>query len=261
MRSFPYDAHIHTDATGGRDNLAEVLRAAEAQGLELAVIAAGQPVTGETATGDDLRDRVREIVQADGTSPVLTIPAIETEIADARGTIALSASLGGLAPVVYAALGGRTQGIAFDPPASKQRYLSNIFEALLGAVQNPLVTALARPFNIGQFPAPLPPSQMPRSALTDLAAAMDESGVAFELSNRMHWWFPELSVAEFIGEYAALMSVFSRRNVKFVVSSDARSAGAVGNLGFVLRLMEEAGVERSQVIDLPRMIRSGRAGD
>ena len=256
MRSFPYDAHIHTDATGGRDSLAEVIRAAEAQGLELAVIAAGQ-----TDGGDDLRDRVREIVEADGMSTVLVVPAIETEMGDARGTIALSASLGGLAPVVYAALGGRTQGIAFDPPASKQRYLNNIFEALLSAVENPLVTALARPFNIGQFPAPLPPSQMPRSGLSDLAAAMDENGVAFELSNRMHWWFPEVSVDEFIGEYAALVSVFSQRNVKFVVSSDARSAGAVGNQGFVLRLMEAAGVERSQVIDLPRMIRGGRADD
>jgi putative hydrolase len=260
MRGFPYDAHIHTDATGGRDSLVEVVRAAEAQGLELAVIATAETPANETADGEDLRDRVREIVRADVLSPVLIVPAIETQIADAQGKISLNGSLGRLAPVVYTALGGRTDGIALNPPASKQRYLSNIFQALLAAVQNPLVTALARPFNIGQFPAPLSPSQMPRSALTELAAAMDEYDVAFELSNQMHWWFPELSVEEFIGEYAALVSVFSRRNVKFVVSSDAMSAGAVGNQGFVLRLMEEAGVERSQVIDLLRMIKSGRAG-
>ncbi len=250
MSAFPYDAHIHTNVSEGRDSLREMIRAAEAAQLQLAVVADSYELAG-----DDLRDRVRDIVKADATTGVMIVPAIETAILDSAGTIALSKELASLAPVVYAHFGGRTQGIAHDPPASKYRYLANIFEALLGAVNDPVITALARPFNIGQFPAPMAPSQLPRSGLDELAAAMFESEVAFEITNQMHWWFPELSVDEFTREYAGLLSVFSARNVKFLVSSDARSAGAVGNLDYVVRLMKEAGVEKSQVIDLPQLIR------
>jgi len=51
------------------------------------------------------------------------------------------------------------------------------------------------------------------------------------------------------------LGIFCARNVKFLVSSDARCAGAVGNLDYVVRLMKAAGVERSQVVDLPQLIR------
>ncbi len=250
MSGFPYDAHVHTNVCEGRDSLAEVIRAAEAVELELVVVA-----DSYEAAGDDLRDRIRAVVKADGAAHVMVVPGIETAILDAAGGIAIVKESARLAPVVYAHFGGRTHGIAHDPPASKQRYLDNIFNSVTGAVTNPAITALARPFNIGQFPAPLTPSQLPRSGLAEVAAAMAEAEVAFEISNRMHWWFPELSVDEFTREYTDLMSVFAARNVKFLVSSDARSSDAVGNLHYVLRLMREAGIERSQVIDLPQLVR------
>lgn len=250
MSAFPYDAHVYTDVSEGRDSLREVVRAAEAAELELLVI-----VDSYERAGDDLRDRAREAVRANGETQLLIVPGIETAIRDAVGNIGLTAELARLAPVVYAHLSGRTRGIAADPPASKARYLSNLFQALFGVVSKRTVTALARPFNIGQFPAPLTPSQLPRSALDELAGAMAEHDVAFEISNQMHWWFPELAVDELTAEYAELMAVFAARKVKFIVGSEARSAGAVGHLTYATRLMKTAGVERSQVIDLPRFIR------
>ncbi len=251
MNDFPYDGHIYSNTCGGRDSLTEMIRGAEAVGLELAVVAESLE-----ARGLDVRDRVRAVVQAGVASTIKVAPALETAVLDPAGALSLPESIVGLTPLVYAYLGGRSVGIAIDPPASRTRYLSNIFTALHGAVENPAVTALARPFNTGQFPAPLTPGELPKSALDELAMAMFEKDVAFEISNRMHWWFPEQGVDEFTSEYAGLMGIFGRRNVKFIVSSDACGAEGVGNLRYVKRLMVAAGVEKSQVIDLPQYLRN-----
>lgn len=251
MNDFPYDGHIYSNTCGGRDSLAEMIRGAEAIGLDLAVVA-----ESIEASGADVRDRVRAVVQAAVASNIKIAPAIETAIIDPAGAISLHENIQGLTPLVYAYLGGRSSGIAIDPPASRTRYFSNIFRALHGAVGNSAVTALARPFNLGQFPAPLTPGELPKNALDELAVAMFERDVAFEVSNRIHWWFPEQGVQEFTSEYAELMGIFGRRNVKFIVSSDACGVEGVGNLRYVKRLMVASGVEKSQVIDLPKYLRN-----
>jgi histidinol phosphatase-like PHP family hydrolase len=48
--------------------------------------------------------------------------------------------------------------------------------------------------------------------------------------------------------------------VKFVVGSDAHSAGAVGNLRYCQLLMSAAGIGLSQLVDLKRMALARRAG-
>ncbi|MFO7946474.1 MAG: hypothetical protein R6V19_06660 [Armatimonadota bacterium] len=249
MTTIPYDGHIHTDTGRGRDSLLELTRAAEAAELTLAVLADSY----ETVS-DDVRDRARAIVDANTRSSVRIVPGLEVAIRNESGFVDLPDGHARLFPVVFAALGGRTEGIAVDPPAGKDRYISHLFQALFGVVEKKTITALARPFNIGQFPAPLSPSQLPVSGLEDLAAAMAEHETAFEISNQIHWWFPEMDVSEFTNEYADLVAIFGHRNVKFIISSDATSAGGVGNTLYARRLMKAAGVEKSQVIDLPKMI-------
>jgi len=64
-----------------------------------------------------------------------------------------------------------------------------------------------------------------------------------------------MTVQEFTQEYVRLLRVFSEEGVKFVVSSEAQCAGAVGNLRFCRVLMNEAGIELSQLVDLERMAR------
>ncbi|MFP3904500.1 MAG: hypothetical protein ACLFWB_09705 [Armatimonadota bacterium] len=249
MTMIPYDGHIHTDTGRGRDSLLELIRAAEAAELELVVLA-----DSYESVSDDARDRARVIVEANAKSSVRIVPGLEVAIRNESGFVDLPDGHARLFPVVFAALGGRTEGIALDPPADKNRYISHLFRALFGVVEKKTITAIARPFNIGQFPAPLSPSQLPVSGLQDLATAMAEHETAFEISNQIHWWFPELDVAEFTAEYADLMAIFGDRNVKFIISSDATCAGGVGNTIYARRLMKEAGVEKSQVINLPKMI-------
>jgi len=244
---FPYDAHVHTNVSDGRNSLEECVREAEAVGLELMVVTDHYwPEDG------DMRERVRPIIQADAGSPVRVVPGAECQIMDARGTLPLDEDEAALVQFVLADFGGRTKGIGLDPPARTDRFIANVFQALLAVTANPRVDALAHPFNLGRFPATVTPGQLPRSGLREVAAACFERDVAFEIMNQMCFWYPDLKVDQFTREYVDLLALFAEGNVKFVLGSDAHSAGAVGNVRWSLRAMAMAGIEKSQVVDLPR---------
>lgn len=245
--SIPYDCHTHTVFSDGRSSVEENVRQAEAMGLELIVIS-----DHYYPQRDDLSTRVERILAADEASPIRVVPGMEVTVQDASGTVPLTDSEAHLVQFVLADLGGSTRGIAVDPPANIERYLDNVFRAVLGVIQNPLVDALAHPFNLGRFPAMVTPAQLPRSALREVAAAMFERDVAFEIMNQMSWWFPDQPTVQFSFEYADLLALMAEANVKFVLGSDAHSCGAVGAQGWSLRAMDLAGIGKSQVLDLPR---------
>lgn len=250
---FPYDAHTHTTMSDGRNSLEENVRCAEAVGLEVLVVS--DHYYPERL---DLRDYVRAVVEADAASPVKVVPGIEVAVQDSEGRLRLTSEDRALVRYVLADIGGATRGIAVDPPASLDRFCANVFRALLAVVQNPLVDALAHPFNLGRFPANVTPAQLPRSGLRELAAAMFEHDVAFEIMNQMCWWFPDVPVHQFSLEYADVLALFAEQNVKFVIGSDAHSCGAVGNDRWCQHVMRLAGIERSQVLDLSRRFGVGQ---
>ncbi len=244
---FPYDAHTHTNVSDGRNSVEENVRAAEAVGLELVVIS-----DHYWPENNDMEDRVQAIVTADEQSCVKVIPGAECMIMDSSGTIALDDYEGRLVRFVHVEFGGRPRGIGLDPPANVDRLLANIFGALTAVAQNPLVDSIAHPFNLGRFATPLSPGQLPRSGLHEVAAVLFENDVAFEIMNQMPFWYPDMPVAQFTAEYADIIGLFGSANVKFVLGSDAHSAGAVGNVRWCQRVMRMAGIEKSQVLDLPR---------
>ncbi|MEN6303418.1 MAG: PHP domain-containing protein [Armatimonadia bacterium] len=247
MMAIPYDCHTHTNMSDGRSSVEENVLMAEATGLELVVIS-----DHYWPHDDDLSARVARIVAADAASTIKVVAGMEVQIRDHLGTLALTESEATLVQFVLADMGGTTKGIAVDPPAQIERYLDNVFRATLAAVQNPLVDALAHPFNLGRFPAQVTPGQLPRTGLREVAAALYETDTAFEIMNQMPWWYPDMPVAQFTLEYADVLALMAEKNVKFVLGSDAHSCGAVGNHGWCRRVMELAGIEKSQVVDLPR---------
>jgi len=245
--AIPYDCHTHTTFSDGRNSVEENVRQAEAMGLELVVIT--DHLWPDT---DDLSTHVQRIVAADAESPIHVIPGLEVTVQDAMGTVPLTDHDAGLVRFVLADIGGCTRGVAIDPPADVGRYLSNIFRTTLAMVENPLVHALAHPFNLGRFPATVTPAQLPRSGLREVGAALFEADKAFEIMNQMSWWYPDMSERQFTLEYAELLAVIAEQNAKFVLGSDAHSCGAVGAQGWCRRVMELAGIEKSQLVDLPR---------
>jgi histidinol phosphatase-like PHP family hydrolase len=242
-----YDCHTHTNFSDGRNGVEENVRQAEAMGLDLIVIA-----DHYYPHHTDLSERVERILSADAASPIMVIPGMEVTISDAEGTLHLTERDAKLVRWVLADMGGSTRGIAVDPPADLTRYLDNVFRATLGAIQNPLVNAIALPYNLGRFAATVPPAQLPRQALREVAAALFQHDTAFEIMNQMSWWYPDMPTEQFTLEYADLLALIAEANVKFVLGSDAHSCGAVGAQGWCRRVMELAGIEKSQVMDLPK---------
>ena len=154
---------------------------------------------------------------------------------------------------MLAHLSERTAGIGHDVPVRWERLVDNIFACLLGVVDEGRCNVLAYPFNLGRFPAPITPAQLPVERVEQLGDAMADAEIACELSNRAWWWYPELSVGQFTEDFAQVLQAFSRCGVKFIAGSDSREVSGVGNLRYVQRLMGAAGVELSQLVDLTRL--------
>jgi len=245
---FSYDAHVHTSLGEGQDPPPVCLRAAEATGLTTLAF------TDHYAQEESrLSQRLEAYAQAAATSSVRVIPGAVCEILDPQGRLTLEESAGQRFSLVLAQISALTEGVAHAIPVRLDSLLDNLLSALVGACRRPQVNVLAVPFNLGRFPAALTPEQIPSSLLEELAGVMREEEVAFEISNMMWTWYPDLPLDEFSEQYARLLMSFMREGVKFVVGSGARSAAAVGNLRYVARLTELAGVERSQLVDISRL--------
>ena len=253
--NFPYDAHMHTRFSDGRNDAEEMVRAAEACGLSC--IALTDHLFPSTPQGT-LLQWVREAERLDAGSPVKVLAGVEGVILDTEGCVSVDARAAAAVKVVLVDLGSLTRGIASDPPANSQRFEERVCAAIANAASNPVVDAIAHPFNLGRFGAVLSPAQFSRSNLRRVARAMAEANVAFELMNQMPWWYPQMSVRDFTSEYAFLLRVFSNEGVKFIVGSDAHSCCGVGNLHYCATLMREAGIEMSQLVDLERMAAARR---
>lgn len=248
IRDFPYDAHVCTSLSLGADDPAECVRAAAAAGLR--AVALTDYYDQEES---QIPARLAAYARAAQGGGVHVVAGAECSILDPQGRLTLSESAAQSFPLVLARLSPLTEGVARATPVRLATLLENLLSALARACRRPHVNVLAAPFNLGRFPAALTPAQIPVSLLEDLAGVMHAEEVAFELNNTLWSWYPDLPPGEFLEEYATLVRVFSREGVKFVAGSEARVAHAVGNLRFVDRLAEIAGLEKSQLVDLTRL--------
>jgi histidinol phosphatase-like PHP family hydrolase len=181
---------------------------------------------------------------------VTVVPGVEVVILNQTGEVSIGVQEAKLVRWVLADFGSRTEGIGNNPPASVEGFMKNVEAAICGAAANPVVDAIAHPFNLGRFPARANPEDLPRDMVARIADAMAGHGCAFELMNQAFWWHPEISVAEYVEQMVPVIQVFAEAGVDFVVGSDAHSSGAVGNLAFSQRLMTAAGLGRDHLIDL-----------
>jgi len=243
-----YDAHVIAAAPQGRQTLADYVRAAEAGGLQCLGLALPAPYNLA-----DLPARLAAIQRAGDHSPVRVLPVADVDIIAVDGSLDITEHTASRFALVMASLGGKCPGVDIEVPARREQFFDNLFAAYFNVVANRLADVLARPFNLGRFPAPVTPSELPREPLQRLATLMFEQEVAFELFASIHAAFAFLSVEQFTREYAALLKIFRVAGVKFVVGSGADLPQGVGNTRYCRRLMEAAGIELSQLVDLARI--------
>lgn len=243
MRLIPYDAHINLTVSPQ-----QCVRAAEAVGLEAVGLVA--PLS-EVKTNPE--EHLRQLATAGDRRRVHVVAGLQVEILKSDGEMGLPDSVAEQFPLVLAHLSEHTAGIGHNVPVRWERLVDGIFACLLEVVGSGLINVLAHPFNLGRFPAPLSPAQLPVERLEELGDAMAQAEVACELTNRAWWWYPELPVARFTEEFAQVLRTFSRCGVKFIAGSDSHDLSGIGNLRYVRRLMREAGVELSQLVNLTRL--------
>ncbi|MFQ6098991.1 MAG: PHP domain-containing protein [Armatimonadota bacterium] len=246
--SIAYDCHTHTTFSDGRNSLIENVRAAEACGLECVAI-----TDHFFEPGEWFEQMLSGVEAARQWSSTKVLAGAEATILNLDGETTIDDWHAGALDFVLADFGERTQGVAAEPPATKARLIDNVVTAMVNACKNPVVNAIAHPFNLGRVPGDLHLSDIPRASLEIVGQALAESETAFEIMNQMYWWWPEEPVHRFMSGYVELVRVLRDTDAKFVLGSDAHSAGAVGNLTWALHVVEQAEVPPAQIVNLARL--------
>ena len=239
-----YDLHSHSLFSDGRDSVWDMLKAAEAAGLDTFAVTDhveadrwGNPIA------DWLDALLREAEAVRGKTKVRLLVGIEASLLDTKGRATVTPQLYNAVDLVLCGIEWGTVGIAQNPPENKVALQRNLVTAYGNLALNPWVDIIAHPFNLGRFPTPLRLSELATSAVREIAAAFREGNKAFELNNTLWWWFPDASPTQTLHDYAAIVELVADAGVKFVVGSDAHSLHGVGNLRWVEQLIRLVGLE------------------
>lgn len=244
-----YDLHTHSLFSDGRDSVWDMVRAAEAAGLDAVAITDhvesdkwGNPVA------DWVDACLRETEAIRGKVKVRLFVGIEASLIDQKGRATVTPQLYRTVDLVLCGIEWGTLGIAQNPPENKVALQRNLVTAYGNLALNPWVDIIAHPFNLGRFQNPLCLSEIAKSAVREIAAAFREGNKAFELNNTIWWWFPHQTPDEVMREYAQIVEEFALAGVKFVWGSDAHSLHGVGNLRWVERLAQTVGLTPSHFL-------------
>ena len=238
MLHYPYDLHTHTKLSDGWDDVRGNVRSAEACGLE--IVAITDHYDGHDPT---LVDRILEqVMDARRQSPIRVLAGVEGYVVDSHGHISVGPEIAERLDLVLVDFGRRTKGIGCDAPKDKKRALDNVVRAVQGLAGVPHLDIWAHPLNLGRLDCPLGLEDLPSSALGEMAATLADGGVAFEIMNQFHYWWPDVPVDELTARYTEIVVLFAERGVRFSMGSDAHRTGGVGNLAWSLRVAQDAGL-------------------
>lgn len=235
-----YDLHTHSTYSDGRNPLVENVRAAIACGLDVYAISDHWP--SAALEGDGMDAYLSEIHEYARTAPIPILAGIEAPIMDFEGAVLLPEDGRRRLDAVIAELhwghgaGPKLQALSGDAVIHALR------DMYVAIAANPDVDIIAHPFNTGRF-LDLQLDDIPESALREIATAFADGGKAFDVINTMWWWFPHVPIDEFTRQYARIVRIFAEKGVSFAPSSDAHACGAVGNLTWAMRVLQESGGE------------------
>lgn len=245
-----YDLHTHTVFSDGRNKIVDMVRAAEAVGLE------GIAITDHYFNGDDtawLGTMLEEINEhRDGTS-IQLLSGLEGVILDLDGSLSITPGVAMKVDLVLVDMGGRTRGLGYEVPPESSIFKEMIIQCLERVCLNPLVDIIAHPINLGRFAHQLPPDAFTERDLDRLAQAFMDGGTYFEIMNQMYYWYPQEDVTTFLERYSKLVAGMASRGVRFTLGSDAHSVCGVGNLRWCYRVIKMANISKTQIATLDEL--------
>jgi len=248
MINYPYDLHTHTRLSDGWDTVRGNVRAAEACGMQAVAITDHLFSSSDT----DLVDRLlEEVSAARRESPIHVLAGVEGVTLDSSGHTSVTPETAGRLDLVLVDFGERTKGIGCDAPSDKGQAVATVVRAVAGLSALSYVHVLAHPLNLGRLDIALRLDDLPPSALGEMAEAMAEGEVAFELMNQFHYWWPDVPVDKLTARYVEIVALFAEKEVRFSMGSDAHRTGSVGNLAWSLRVAEAVGLTDAQMFVPP----------
>ncbi|MBI4977593.1 MAG: PHP domain-containing protein [Spirochaetes bacterium] len=246
----PHDLHTHTTYSDGKNPVVDHIRGAEAAGLSYLAITdhCFNPSAAEWIT--QMRDDIRAVK-----THVTVFAGIEAQIRDASGATTVPQQETEKLDIILVDIGGMTEGVFRNPPASKQMAIKNAVTAYVNVSADPLVDIVAHPFNLGRTPSGIASTDITDADVRTVARAFAANGMIFEIMNSSWWWFPDEDIASFTKRYADIVRIAAEENVRLSKGSDAHAVCGVGMLSWVDRVIAMAGVEKA-IIDPSMFVRN-----
>jgi histidinol phosphatase-like PHP family hydrolase len=246
---FRADLHSHTTFSDGKTTLDLSVRAAEIAALEALAITDHLWQPGAVSGGTRIADYLAAIGVAQAHTMVHLLRGVETTVIDAIGTAGVDEETARQLDLVLCDMGNRTRGLFVDGPTDQAAFLEALRRSMVAVCENPLIDVFAHPFNVGRLKRGLTPATLPRSLVEEVCAAAAANGTAFEIMNDMHYWFPELPVAEITDGYTTIVAAAHSAGCQFTLGSDAHHHQGVGNHLWCHQVLELAGVPEDRLVN------------
>jgi histidinol phosphatase-like PHP family hydrolase len=204
---------------------------------------------GFVSGGSSLDEYLAALTAAQQHTSVHLLRGVETTAIDANGTPAIDDATARRLDVVLCDLGGRTRGLFADGPATLAAFLAALGRCMVAVCEHPLIDVFAHPFNVGRLQHQLTPATLPRTLVEEVCAAAAAHGTAFEVMNDMHYWFPEVPMAQLTDGYADIVATASAAGCRFTLGSDAHHHQGVGNLLWARQVLHRAGIPEDRLVD------------
>ena len=250
MSIFDFDLHTHTQYSDGRNNVAEMLNAAEANGV------AGFVLADHVFSNQQAEKLLEEYGSLErDTAPVPYLFGCETAVGTLDGKACVSQEMLEKFELVLMDCNNILFSQLKDFSGNPETLCDRLCDTLIAAAgNNPAVTIMAHPFNFGRNPLNLSLKYFTDERVGKVAEAFRKNGKVFEIMNQMYYWHDGTEFAEFHREYLRIVKVFDRAGVTFSVGSDAHSCCGIGNLPWCRRVVDE--LKLSGRFFLPEVFRS-----
>ena len=241
------DLHIHTRYSDGRNTVMDIVRHAEASGLEAIAITDHYHMIGKDALGKYLSD----IETWDKRSSTLILTGLEIHPS------------GGSIPKLNEAIADRVDIVLLDPidedssrliGLNKENLLEHFAKIYYEASRCSWINVMAHPLCFGRFNGIKELSDIDDWFIEEFIEASVRGGKFIEVMNEMIWWFPNSPVNQFTKDYTRFIRKALKKGARFTMGSDAHCSVGVGNLLWSIKVLRDAGVGVKDLISLDELM-------
>ena len=243
------DLHIHTRYSDGRNTVMDIVRHAEASGLEAIAITDHYHMIGYERTANYIFE-IRESSEEASSTRVL----VGLEVHPSGNAI----------PQLLDHVKKSLDIILFDPVDADPSLLSvldreSLFEHFARVYREasmvPWIDVIAHPFCLGRFSGVKHFSDIEDWLIEEFIEASVNGEKYIEVMNEMIWWFPNSPVNQFTKDYTRFIRKALKKGARFTMGSDAHCSVGVGNLLWTIKVLRGAGVGVKDLISLDELMK------